>query len=170
MQNFIYTSRLMIYSVQDRDIDPILRMYEDIGFYGDATGKEVPISRNELFIKCEEIKSHPEAFFYAARNKYTHEFVGCAKGIVQKEYQDLWISLLMIDKKFLRQKYGTEIVTEILGYFKKRLQIRHTYISVRENNQAAKFFWTTLGFEPCKKMIQEKQPYTKSQPIGIYKK
>ncbi len=169
------TARLIIRDMHENDFQYVLQMYNTPALYSFATGINHPFSIEELRRKYIESRNCDLSFFCTAwQQQDCGQFIGCIRGFLYKEEQDqknhLWLSMLMVHEKYLRQHYGKEITEALLKYVKSYFNISEVYISVVIENKTAQKFWTSMGFSLCRTIISQDLTIHSSQPVYIYKK
>ncbi len=168
----ISTKNFEIRNISMEDYPRILEMYNDVGFYSEATGVYKSITLTQL----EEIqkKSLKEKNFYCGifKNDSESEFLGCVSGKVETGVKTiLWISILMISKKHLRQKIATTTVEQLIHFFKKEYDITDVYVTVSALNKVANIFWQNIGFKRIQYLWSKRNSSVQYKKlIYLYKK
>ena len=149
LDNVIYSNRLLIKDIEKKDLPFIKHMYQDMDFYLYAIGHNTNLC--EKYVKQFEKDDERQNFFCVAKLISDHRPVGCIEGTIHYGRKKvLWISSVMIHKEFCRKRYGTELVTEIMNFFKSQCEIECVCVSIAEKNDIGVRFWSKLGFSPIK--------------------
>lgn len=105
--------------------------------------KEVPTSDDKDPLKF---------FQYIIRNK-DQKFIGYLQGFFPQNHHDLWIQKLLIDKSFLHQGYGTNIIERFIHQLRKNEFYHNVYLTCHKDNMIGHRFWSRLGFKKIKDNI-----------------
>lgn len=150
IKEIIYSRRMTISNMNKKDLDFIHDMYQDVNYYFYATGSHTCLDKEE-FEEFIEQDDNINSFFCISKLFDTNDYVGCIKGnVYYNKTKILWIASIMVDRKFLRQGYGTELVNEMIRFFKLKHNVKHVYISIAQKNEIGIKFWRNLGFSLCK--------------------
>ncbi len=61
---------------------------------------------------------------------------------------EIWIARILIDKKYQRLGFGSEVVRKIISQYAPKRRFRTLKASVDKQNKPAQQFFHSLGFEP----------------------
>jgi RimJ/RimL family protein N-acetyltransferase len=85
-------------------------------------------------------------FNYIANRNGDNTFLGQIKGYFPIGGNHLWVQTLIINKKFIRQGYGTEIFKTTLDLLSKKSKIDKIYLTCYKDNTPGIAFWESLQF------------------------
>lgn len=139
------------------DINPanlkyMLQWYNDEEFRY-ATGVDGDIEIYQLAQMYNIAKQGENHFWAGVFITSTSEMIGIIRGQIKKTYQaSLWINTLIIDKPYQNKRYGTKAVNLLINYAKLKNNVSRVYIAVSEQNTGGCKFWTSMGFEHCRRI------------------
>lgn len=111
--------------------------YENDGFY------QYALSYHSLPFDM----MHEHYFAYTCYHKMTGEFIGYIQGYLPSVKKSLWIQTFLVDRKFLRQGYGSEFYKAVLQVLHYYVSYDKVYLACFEANKHGKIFWEKLNFE-----------------------
>lgn len=145
----IHSDRLSIKDIQKSDVSFINSMYQDFDFYFYAIGSHTNLCEKyfEQFTEQDNVHS----FFCTAKLIEDSYSIGCIRGNIYSDKRKiLWITSIMIHKEFCRKGFGTELVMNIINFFKLKHEIEYVCVSVAGRNEMGAKFWEKIGFSVIK--------------------
>ncbi|RCX16637.1 acetyltransferase (GNAT) family protein [Anaerobacterium chartisolvens] len=136
-----------------RDLKEILKWYNNVEEFKFATGIDTPMTLQALVGKYAEVAVCGNEFFVGIFSKEHDRMIGIMKGRVQyKDRPAVWISSIVIDRRFQRRGYGSIALELLLKHLKEEKNIRRAYLAVIEENLSGITFWEKQKFKPLRKI------------------
>lgn len=117
-----------------------------------------------------ESKTHEQYFSYICYHKVSGEFVGYIQGYLPSVKKVLWIQTFLVDKKYLRQGYGTEFYKAILNILWNKARYNKIYLACFKANIIGCLFWDKLEFIKAKETVKFSLVHGQQCEIYIYEK
>lgn len=109
---------------------------------------------------------HEHYFAYTCYHKMTGEFVGYIQGYLPANKKTIWIQTFLIDKKYLRQGFGTEFYEGVLKGLNSQISYSKVFLVCYEANSHGRVFWENLRFR--KVLETAKLALIQHQPIKLF--
>ena len=109
-----------------------------------------------------------DGFYFACYKKTNNHFIGCMSGFRVEKTNIFWIQTFLINRDYIRQKYGSEFFLLFMNQLISNFSIDKICLSCLELNYKGTKFWEKLGFTTIQK--RKKSFGNKLKNVIIYEK
>lgn len=163
VQGEVQVDKFIFDGVNEKDIDKIVDIYNsNVSFLSNHLGVS-SISRDFILNELDEMKKI--GFHSLVIKNYKGEVVGLCD---YKLGDDVYLSLLMIDRRLKGNGLGKSIYQQLEDRFRKEKAKRVRIDVVYNYNENVLGFWNKLGFVPSEKIELEWNGF-KSKAVKMYK-
>ena len=149
----------------------ILKWYNKIGDFKFATGIDEPLTLEVLTRKYAEVAICINEFFVGIYTVAENEMIGILKGRLEYENKyAVWISSIVIDSNYQRRGYGSSSIELALNYFKNHNGMKTAFLSVIEENEQGRRFWSKHNFLELRRLENHIKLNKRQQNIIIMQK
>lgn len=166
---------LFFKNINKDDLLEVLKLYNqnDKNMY--ATGRDTPMSYEDISQKYLEVLVNSHEFFAGIfiihPDNSSQKMVGVIKGRIDYDNnEEAWISSLLIDSSHQKNGIGTKVVGSILKMLKDTYDIKAVLVGTLSGNYIGREFWSKIGFSYIRTIEQYIKLNNRTEDFIIMKK